>query len=77
LDKRTNAAMLGVICAVLLTVTVFGIVGLTEFWVTRRRRCIGMRRALGARRIEILKYFPGCRRPSRRAACDCGVLRAG
>jgi putative ABC transport system permease protein len=57
LDRRTNAVMLGVICAVLLAVTVFGIVGLTQFWVTQRRRHIGMRRALGARRIDILKYF--------------------
>jgi putative ABC transport system permease protein len=42
---------------VLVTVTVFGIIGLTQFWVTQRRRYIGMRRALGARRIDILKYF--------------------
>ena len=56
-EKHANTVMLAVICAVLVTVTVFGIIGLTQFWVTRRRRYIGMRRALGARRIDILKYF--------------------
>jgi putative ABC transport system permease protein len=56
-EKRANTVMLAVICAVLLIVTVFGIVGLTQFWVTQRRRYIGMRRALGARRVDILGYF--------------------
>ena len=27
------------------------------YWVGQRRRYIGMRRALGARRIDILRYF--------------------
>jgi putative ABC transport system permease protein len=49
--------MLGVICIVLLTITAFGVVGLTTYWVTRQRRYIGMRRALGARRVDILSYF--------------------
>jgi putative ABC transport system permease protein len=49
--------LLGVLCAVLLVVTIFGIVGLTMYWVGQRRRYIGMRRALGARRIDILRYF--------------------
>jgi putative ABC transport system permease protein len=57
LDKRTTGVMLSVVCAVLLTITVFGIVGLTQLWVTQRRRYIGMRRALGARRRDILQYF--------------------
>jgi len=57
LDKRTTSVMLSVVCAVLLTVTVFGIVGVTQLWVTQRRRFIGMRRALGARRRDILEYF--------------------
>jgi putative ABC transport system permease protein len=55
--KRATSVMLGVVCGVLLIVTVFGIVGLTQFWVTQRRRYIGMRRALGARRLDILTYF--------------------
>jgi putative ABC transport system permease protein len=54
---RSTGVLLAVLCAVLLAVTVFGIVGLTMYWVGQRRRYIGMRRALGARRIDILRYF--------------------
>jgi putative ABC transport system permease protein len=49
--------MLTVVCAVLLAVTAFGIVGLTSYWVSQRRRQIGIRRTLGATRIAILQYF--------------------
>ena len=56
-DLRSTGVLLGVLCAVLLVVTIFGIVGLTMYWVGQRRRYIGMRRALGARRIDILRYF--------------------
>jgi putative ABC transport system permease protein len=56
-DPRSTGVLLGVLCAVLLVVTIFGIVGLTMYWVDQRRRYIGMRRALGARRIDILRYF--------------------
>jgi len=38
-------------------VTALGIVGLASFWVGQRRRQIGVRRALGARRVDILRYF--------------------
>jgi putative ABC transport system permease protein len=48
---------LSVLSALLLIVTVSGIVGVTTYWVTQRRRYIGMRRALGARRLDILRYF--------------------
>jgi putative ABC transport system permease protein len=54
---RTIAVMLGVVSALLLAVTGFGVVGLTTYWVSQRRRQIGMRRALGARRADILSYF--------------------
>jgi putative ABC transport system permease protein len=54
---RTISIMLGVVSALLLAVTGFGIVGLTTYWVSQRRRQIGMRRALGARRSDILAYF--------------------
>jgi len=40
-----------------LLVTALGIVGLTSFWVSQRRRQIGVRRALGATRGNILRYF--------------------
>jgi len=54
---HTVVIMLGVVSALLLTVTGFGIVGLTTYWVSQRRRQIGMRRALGARRLDILSYL--------------------
>jgi putative ABC transport system permease protein len=41
----------------LLLVTGLGIVGLASFWVAQRRRTIGVRRALGATRADILHYF--------------------
>jgi len=41
----------------LVAVTAFGIVGLTSYWVAQRRRQIGIRRALGATRNAIIRYF--------------------
>ena len=54
---RGAALMMGAVCLILLSVTAAGIVGLTSFWVVQRYRQIGVRRALGARRIDILRYF--------------------
>ncbi len=51
------AVLMGVICLILIAVTAAGIVGLTSFWVGQRHRQIGVRRALGARKIDILRYF--------------------
>jgi putative ABC transport system permease protein len=45
------------ICLALLIVTAFGIVGLTSYWVAQRRQQIGIRRALGATRQAIVRYF--------------------
>ena len=56
-DERGVALLMGVICVILLSVTAAGIVGLTSFWVGQRHRQIGVRRALGARKIDILLYF--------------------
>ncbi|TAL84607.1 MAG: FtsX-like permease family protein [Rhodanobacter sp.] len=56
-DMRSMAWMLVLVCAVMLAVTAFGIVGLTSFWVGQRRRQIGIRRAVGATRGQILGYF--------------------
>jgi putative ABC transport system permease protein len=56
-DDRGLAIILGVVCTALLAVTAFGIVGLTSYWVTQRRRQIGIRRALGATRSAITRYF--------------------
>jgi putative ABC transport system permease protein len=51
------AALMGAVCLILLGVTAVGIVGLSNFWVAQRYRHIGVRRALGARKIDILRYF--------------------
>jgi putative ABC transport system permease protein len=51
------AILMGVVCLILLAVTAAGIVGLTSFWVGQRHRQIGVRRALGARKVDILHYF--------------------
>jgi putative ABC transport system permease protein len=51
------AVAMTLICASLLAITAAGIVGLTSFWVGQRRKHIGVRRALGATRRDILAYF--------------------
>jgi putative ABC transport system permease protein len=51
------AVLMGIVSVVLLAITAAGIVGLTSFWVGQRRRQIGIRRALGATRNDILSYF--------------------
>jgi putative ABC transport system permease protein len=56
-DDRGLAVILGVVSIVLLVVTAFGIIGVTSFWVSQRRRQIGIRRAMGATRTAILRYF--------------------
>jgi putative ABC transport system permease protein len=55
--QQSESWLLGAVCALLLAITGFGTVGLTMYWVGQRRRQIGLRRALGARRIDILRYF--------------------
>lgn len=54
---RSAMSMLIASCIGLLFVTALGIVGLASFWVQRRRRQIGIRRALGASKRDILRYF--------------------
>ncbi|HEY6619254.1 MAG TPA: FtsX-like permease family protein [Steroidobacteraceae bacterium] len=54
---RSLASLLSLVCAMLLLVTGLGIVGLASYWVGLRRSPIGIRRALGARRVDIVRYF--------------------
>ncbi len=54
---RDMIGLLLLVCGLLLFVTALGIVGLTSFWVGQRTRQIGIRRALGATRYQILRYF--------------------
>ncbi|HWU67723.1 MAG TPA: FtsX-like permease family protein [Stenotrophobium sp.] len=56
-NDRAMAGMLAGVIMVLLIVTALGIAGLSSFWVGQRRRTIGVRRALGATRGNILHYF--------------------
>jgi putative ABC transport system permease protein len=54
---RGLIVLLTAICVALLIVTGFGIIGLTSYWVAQRRQQIGIRRALGATRQAIVRYF--------------------
>lgn len=54
---RGVAITMAVVCVLLLLATAGGIVGLSSFWVSQRHRQIGIRRALGATRGDILRYF--------------------
>ena len=56
-QPRSMAWLLGAVCIALLFVTALGIVGLASFWVQQRTKQIGVRRALGATRGQILRYF--------------------
>jgi putative ABC transport system permease protein len=49
--------LLSTACLILMLATTGGIVGITIFWVGERRRQIGVRRALGATRTDILAYI--------------------
>ena len=51
------AWMLVTIMGLLLLVTASGIVGMASLWVNQRRKQIGVRRAIGARQRDILRYF--------------------
>jgi putative ABC transport system permease protein len=54
---RAMAIILGVVIFALLCITALGIVGMASFWVAQRTRQIGTRRALGATKFDILRYF--------------------
>lgn len=56
-EQRSMAWLLGGVIVALLVVTALGIVGLASFWVQQRTRQIGVRRALGATKGQILRYF--------------------
>jgi len=56
-DDRAIAWLLITVTVLLLLVTASGIVGMATLWVNQRRKQIGVRRALGARRVDVLRYF--------------------
>jgi putative ABC transport system permease protein len=55
--QRMVVVLMGLVSLLLVIVTGLGIVGVTSFLVTERSRQIGTRRALGARMIDIARYF--------------------
>ncbi|MCW4454489.1 FtsX-like permease family protein [Flavobacterium sp. MXW15] len=55
-DRAMTRLLLGV-CLAMLLVTALGIVGLASFWVQQRTKQIGIRRALGATRRQVVAYF--------------------
>ena len=54
---RAMVWLLLVVTGCLLALTALGVVGLSSFWVQQRSRSIGIRRAIGATRRDILRYF--------------------
>ena len=56
-NERALAWMLIGVSGLLLLVTASGIVGMTMLRIAQRRKQIGVRRALGARRVDIVRYF--------------------
>ncbi|MFT7559879.1 MAG: putative ABC transport system permease protein [Flavobacteriales bacterium] len=49
--------ILSIVAAMLVMVNILGIFGLTTFWVSQRKKQIGIRRALGASKAVITQYF--------------------
>ncbi|MEO8779875.1 MAG: FtsX-like permease family protein, partial [Rhodanobacter sp.] len=68
--------VLSVICVILLVITGVGMAGLTSFWVNQRHKQIGVRRALGARKVDILRYFQIENLLIAGGGCVVGVLLA-
>ncbi|KRG66200.1 ABC transporter permease [Stenotrophomonas humi] len=56
-NDRDMIGLLLIVSVLLLLVTALGIIGLASFWVQQRTKQIGIRRALGATRGQILRYF--------------------
>ncbi|HEX2592723.1 MAG TPA: FtsX-like permease family protein [Rhizomicrobium sp.] len=57
---RANRALTTILVTVnllLIVITALGVAGLASYWVAQRQRMIGVRRALGATRLDILAYF--------------------
>jgi putative ABC transport system permease protein len=55
--QRTSVITLAVVALFVVAVTAVGIVGLAAFTVATRTKQLGTRRAIGATRFHILRYF--------------------
>ncbi len=56
-DDRAMTVYLTVVVGLLLAISALGIFGLAAFNVSTRTKQIGTRRAIGARRFDIVRYF--------------------
>ena len=56
-EFHASAVILSVVAVLVLLVTIVGIVGLAAFNVATRTKQLGTRRAIGARKFHILRYF--------------------
>ena len=56
-DDRAMAVYLTFVIVLLLSIAALGIFGLAAFNVSTRTKQIGTRRAVGARRIDVVRYF--------------------
>ncbi|GMG87327.1 ABC transporter permease [Biformimicrobium ophioploci] len=57
MSDNVMVKVLSAVIALLTFIVSLGIVGLTIFWINQRRKQIGIRRALGATRANISRYF--------------------
>ena len=56
-DDRAMAVVLASVVGLLIMITSLGIIGLASFSVKTRTKQIGTRRAVGARKLDIVRYF--------------------
>jgi putative ABC transport system permease protein len=56
-ETRASAVILAIVAVFVLLVTVVGISGLAAFNVSTRTKQLGIRRAIGARKFHIIRYF--------------------
>jgi putative ABC transport system permease protein len=55
--RRAAIWLFGTVSSVVATITLIGIASLSGFWIQQRTRQIGIRRALGATRGQVLRHF--------------------
>lgn len=56
-EDRAMAILLAVVIGLIVLITALGIAGLATFNINRRTKQIGVRRALGADQLDIIRYF--------------------